>query len=428
MPKNPSPVRNQVIVVTTRLLKGGADNLILALFRRVASKGVSVEVFAERRSSPSKFDGTEFFKAGLNLHMPSIFSVAFVRIISVMLCWFPLLLPRRLNKGTEYRGRSHVFRFGETLKASAREIEGKLLRCLLTVRVGLFHRVARRASIIHAFHYSTINTGATLKHRLGVPAFYTEISSPKWREEEVYRPEQLEEAKEMLQLYDRVFVPSENTRREFNSYDLSSKIVKVPFFVDMEGSLGEVQSKRRSSTFGMIGRFIEQKNQEDLIRALHYLRFVEGMSGVRLVLAGSGERYYEKLVTLAEHLGVTSGIEFYPGFSSEAQIMNKIDVYVSLSVVEGLSLALLEALYFSKPIIAFNVGATADLVRTGYNGYLLEQTEAQVPTIAQRIRSLLEDEATLCRFSKNSHQLYVASYLPDRNFDKYYQYYVEGFK
>ena len=52
--------------------------------------------------------------------------------------------------------------------------------------------------------------------------------------------------------------------------------------------------------------------------------------------------------------------------------MNSIDVFVFPSHFEGSANAIVEAMYFSKPIVCFDVSSMPELVKNEENGYLAD--------------------------------------------------------
>jgi glycosyltransferase involved in cell wall biosynthesis len=69
-----------------------------------------------------------------------------------------------------------------------------------------------------------------------------------------------------------------------------------------------------------------------------------------------------------------------------------IDVGVLSSRNEGTPVAILESMAAAKPVVATRVGGVVDLVRDGYNGFLVPAAEPQ--RLAAAMRALAEDAAT----------------------------------
>ena len=106
-----------------------------------------------------------------------------------------------------------------------------------------------------------------------------------------------------------------------------------------------------------VGRIAPNKKQEDIISAFaYYKRSVNPKS--RLILAGSYtgmERYYRALQDYVEALMLDDVI--FTGHTSFASVLayyKLADVFLCMSEHEGFCVPLLEAMFFEKPIIAFD--------------------------------------------------------------------------
>jgi len=65
------------------------------------------------------------------------------------------------------------------------------------------------------------------------------------------------------------------------------------------------------------------------------------------------------------------------------------DLFVLPSVWEVLPIAILEAMSSSKPVVCTNAGGNAELVRDGYNGYVVPMRSPGA--LAEKINALLDD-------------------------------------
>jgi glycosyltransferase involved in cell wall biosynthesis len=106
-----------------------------------------------------------------------------------------------------------------------------------------------------------------------------------------------------------------------------------------------------------------------------------------LLLAGDGPER-AALEAKAAALGVADRIHFLGVVRHIADVLALCDVFVLPSLVEGLPLALLEAMAAGKPVVATAVGGVPDVVSTGTNGVLVE------PGSAGALAAALDD---ICR-------------------------------
>jgi glycosyltransferase involved in cell wall biosynthesis len=119
---------------------------------------------------------------------------------------------------------------------------------------------------------------------------------------------------------------------------------------------------------GFTGRFSEQKGLHILIRAFAQVQRLFPQS--RLLLVGDGplRRQIEEEINahgLQDMVVIT-------GFRSQISLLlSTMDVFVMTSFWEGLSRSLAEAMYAKLPVVATNVGGTADAIRNGETGWLI---------------------------------------------------------
>jgi glycosyltransferase involved in cell wall biosynthesis len=122
------------------------------------------------------------------------------------------------------------------------------------------------------------------------------------------------------------------------------------------------------SRLGAIASLTEKKGHEVLLRAVARLR--QNRVGCSLVIAGEGPDR-ERLEALSRKLGLAAHVHFLGHVSNPADVVAAVDLFVLPSLVEGLPLALLEAMYAGKPCIATSVGGVPEVIRSGENGLLV---------------------------------------------------------
>lgn len=119
-----------------------------------------------------------------------------------------------------------------------------------------------------------------------------------------------------------------------------------------------------------VARLIPRKGHRFLLAAIAALRR-DGVP-VRLTLAGQGDAE-PSLRRLAAELGISDAVSFL-GFVSRdriADVYRAAHVFVLPSENEGMSIALLEAMASSLPVVVTFVGGTAELVEDGANGFVV---------------------------------------------------------
>jgi glycosyltransferase involved in cell wall biosynthesis len=139
-----------------------------------------------------------------------------------------------------------------------------------------------------------------------------------------------------------------------------------------------------------VGRITECKGHHLLLRALAALP-AEMRAAVRLLVVGAEAPGCEADIAYARKLRADArayeidGQILWVGHQADLQpFYAAMDVLVHPALLEGMCIAILEALDCGIPVIAFNTGGIPEVVRDGHNGML-------VPSI---------DEHALCRTLK----------------------------
>jgi glycosyltransferase involved in cell wall biosynthesis len=129
--------------------------------------------------------------------------------------------------------------------------------------------------------------------------------------------------------------------------------------------IGAVPTQLRLAT---IASLTSKKGHDVLLRALALLAG-RGLC-VAAVFAGDGPER-ARLELIAADLKLRDSVHFLGAVSNPADVLAAADVFVLPSLVEGLPLALLEAMRAGKPIVATSVGGVPEAVTSGINGLLV---------------------------------------------------------
>lgn len=168
------------------------------------------------------------------------------------------------------------------------------------------------------------------------------------------------------------------------------------------------------------GRICTEKNVESLLKAWKYCNMIE--RGCKLLLVGDGplkpnfEQFYN-----TEH-----GIYWLGAIRDDArriEILRGADVFVLPSLVEGLSLSLLEAMSCGVACIATDAGADGSVIADGAGVVMSTQgVAAQLRTILPIIREHSEWRAVL---GKAARQRILERYTLTGNIDRVEHLYAE---
>src|SRR5258708_8113650 len=118
---------------------------------------------------------------------------------------------------------------------------------------------------------------------------------------------------------------------------------------------------------GTIARLDPVKDLGTLVRAFAALRRVDARAF--LIVVGDGPER-SMLEAVVDETGVRPFVRFTGHRDDARSLLPAMDVYVNCSITEGTSLTIMEAMAASLPVVATDVGGTAEIV-TGDTGQLV---------------------------------------------------------
>ncbi len=145
-----------------------------------------------------------------------------------------------------------------------------------------------------------------------------------------------------------------------------------------------------------VGRLVEKKGYCEQLRLLAAL--AEAGLDFEAAIVGSGPKEAE-LKALAAQLGLSKRLRF-TGWLDEASVnaeLDRADAFIFTGKVaqsgdrDGLPNALAEAMARGLPVLTTNVGATAEVIRNGENGYILPIDEPEA--WCKALDSICNDDA-----------------------------------
>lgn len=135
-----------------------------------------------------------------------------------------------------------------------------------------------------------------------------------------------------------------------------------------------------------VGRLEERKGVDILLKAFS---MVPRQTRARLVLAGSGDP--SPYASQAGELGITDSVTFL-GFVEARNLRllySTCDLFVLPSRLEGLGMAIQEAMAAGKPVVATRAGGMPEIVKSGENGLLVDPVNAG--QLAEAMAALLQN-------------------------------------
>lgn len=388
------------------MITGGSDKLLLSHLSTLAQNGYNVFLYSIRPMDKNNILSNQFRDNGISLKDYPKVTKSFLQIIKYAIAIPLYILFFIANHLNLYK---IVISEEQILSTIENRIIFKICTPLLFIRI-LFDNLINKYNIISTYHYSTYVISYNLKKVLKIPIIYTEISSPRWRNGWMAKTK----VSKYLNSFNKIFVPSEIIGDELREYEgLDNGCIISPFIIE-ELPYNFNLIKKNAESFGIIARLSPEKNQDVLIKVLQII--VKSKPNAQLVLIGRGpeEVRYKSLV---KELGLVNNVQFIPSFNEITEIIDKIDIFVMCSDVEGMPLTLIEALYYAKPILVNDVGSTSEFVINDFNGFLIDKNDLEY--ISNKILLIMDNINLYKKFSVNSRKLYNIKYEPKEILDNF---------
>lgn len=169
----------------------------------------------------------------------------------------------------------------------------------------------------------------------------------------------------------------------------------IPFSITVESKIAELSDEHYIL---FVGRHVERKGVHILIDAFRQI-YKDILHNVVIIGDGPERKNWEKM---AADYGLTKRIVFTGWVSTEElyKYYQNCSFFVLPATydkhgdTEGLGVVIIEAMAYSKPVIASNVGGITDVVIDGLNGLLVPHNDPEA--LAHAIKRLALDK-TLCR-------------------------------
>jgi len=173
----------------------------------------------------------------------------------------------------------------------------------------------------------------------------------------------------------------------------AEKIFIMPNLPDEAFAKVPVDDRQRHYDIISFSRIDRNKNVILLIRALTLLK---GRYPLKVAIEGDGDQL-EAIKEAARSSGVDTMIDFLgylPDIEDKIRLLSDSRIFISCSKGEGFPVALLEAMNCGCVPVVSNVGDIADVVVSGKNGYLFEDTDDPSGFVAC-LEKLLSDGESL---------------------------------
>jgi glycosyltransferase involved in cell wall biosynthesis len=196
---------------------------------------------------------------------------------------------------------------------------------------------------------------------------------------------------------DRLFVVSLDIEEEYARRNVSpEKVVCVPNGVqvdkfasgaDRNGVRRELGIEPDARVIGTACTLIPRKRVDLIVRLAKTL--APKVPDITVLIVGDGPER-SSLEALAEKLGVAAKTRFLGARDDVHRILPAMDIFLLPSMMEGTSLALMEAMASGRACVATAIGGTPEIITDGESGLLVHPGDG--PSLADAVLRLIEDD------------------------------------
>jgi glycosyltransferase involved in cell wall biosynthesis len=355
----------KILLVVGSLNQGGAEFQLLSLARLLQSRGWDVEVFAL-----TDYDYFLPFIKKYQIHYSCV-----------------------ENKG------SNIFRVKKAVAAIKSKKPGLVISYIKKVS-----QVAMLAKIYSGFKFKLIISERTSLVRPWHDLFYFNLAN----------------------IADKITVNSIPKLHYINRkfFLLRNKTVFMPNIIDLDKFLNVQRKKSDDGVIHIsyVGRISPEKNLVNLIKAIADVSAKRENIRLTLYGAANSKAYMESLVTLVAELKLEKIVSFSGPVKEVTGIYSNTDLLCLVSIFEGFSNVLSEAISCGIPVVASNIEENRFLVEDGVNGFLAEP--ADYKSIARAIDKFLSLSTEEIQVMNNENKQKAIAVF---NEEKIYQRYLDIF-
>lgn len=213
---------------------------------------------------------------------------------------------------------------------------------------------------------------------------------------------------------DKVRSLNTNMTKKLDNHGINKNVVEIYNRVNLELFNKVKENFNISETFKLVsvGRFVKEKNYENLIIYLHN-------SGIKfnLTLIGGGF-LKEKYIKLIKDLNLEKNIVLIDWVQQKEfiNILLNSDLYIQSSVSEGMPRTIIEAMALQMPIVTTNVGSIAGVIENEINGLLVNPVESEIIFAIKRMR---DSQILREKLAKEARDIVLKKFEWNLVFEKY---------
>jgi glycosyltransferase involved in cell wall biosynthesis len=168
-----------------------------------------------------------------------------------------------------------------------------------------------------------------------------------------------------------------------------------------------------------VGRLAKVKHVDILLKAVQLTK--NEYPDINAVIVGDGE-CRSALENLSNNLGLSENIHFVGYQTNVWDWYNKAKISVLTSEREGFPYSVVESLSCGLPVISSDCGDVNDLLKTGYNGFVINRY-TDYEAFAFNIGNIMRNKRVLKKYSDNS--IKSVKHMNAKNISSTWEYIIE---
>lgn len=185
----------------------------------------------------------------------------------------------------------------------------------------------------------------------------------------------------------------------------AEKVYVVPNMIKVDAPFMPMRPLGNPPTFGVIGRFDPMKGFDTFVEALAVLE--ERGIDFRAVIAGAAEKayedFYEKVIGTIGKKNLTEKVSLIGWIDDKKSFYDSLDIFVLPSNFEPFGIVLLEAMSFSKPVIASTAEGPSEIFADNQGALLFEKNNAM--DLADKMQAMISSPELAALSAKTGYEL-----------------------
>lgn len=280
-----------------------------------------------------------------------------------------------------------------------------ILKLMLNVRFDIIHA---NAGIIPCLLGKLLHPKLIVEHKHGLDFSYEKRNNIKG----------VDLFKEKLKKYfvDITLTGCESDRKYLIDVFGYSPSEVVTLYNGIESmNINSEYNKKEAFVIGTIGRLTYQKGHEYFIQMAKLINDEIKDNNFIFEIWGEGSDKL-KLNSLIKDMGLSEKV-LLKGYANEREkVYTKFDLFVLTSRYEGIPFVILEAMQAKLPIISTDVGGINEIIRSNYNGILVEKNNPSL--LKEAVIKLYKNKFLSEALRKNAYMDYINLWSFDKTIGK----------